>query len=215
MFTPLSVVLLLIGLALIQPAHATDPCVRRATQADMNVCALQGFKEADAELNQTWVQVQPKVPRSARPQLVAAQRRWITFRDLHCDFAASLVPSPAAKEQTYQQCRRALTEERTGRLRAYRDPGGDIGSIDVGTADKALNDTYRQLFSEQQGIPRERLVKAERAWIRYRDAVCSFEQTRWAPDSLSADYYERCQQELTEEHTRTLTTLLQADRQDP
>jgi uncharacterized protein YecT (DUF1311 family) len=178
----------------------------------MNACALQGFKLADVELNRAWRQVQPTISRKEKTQLIAAQRLWLSFRDLHCDFAASLVPSPAAKEQTYQQCRRELTEERTGRLRSYTDAPGEIGAIDVGTADKALNATYRQLLSEQQGIPRERLVKAERAWIRYRDALCSFEQTRWAPDSLSADYYERCQQELTEERTRTLTTLSQADR---
>lgn len=37
-------------------------------------------------------------------------------------------------------------------------------------ADKALNEEYRKLYSGMDGAARQKLVKAQRAWVAFRDA---------------------------------------------
>ncbi|MBO1074075.1 lysozyme inhibitor LprI family protein [Roseomonas marmotae] len=102
------------------PALAQD-CSRQATQADMNECAGDGLRKADAALNEAYQQImarlRPDAP--ARQALRDAQRAWIRFRDGECDFATIGVEGGSIRPMLAAQCRQRLTEERLAQLRRY------------------------------------------------------------------------------------------------
>jgi uncharacterized protein YecT (DUF1311 family) len=68
---------------------------------------------------------------------------------------------------------------RTNRLRTYSGSRGELGYSDVASADRRLNKTYQNVISDDTNRNLPKLVQAERAWIRYRDAVCTFERQLW------------------------------------
>ena len=69
-------------------------CVEAETQAEMNACAAQGFKEADAALNESYSAARDHMraldaaigpdQAGAEQALLQAQRAWISYRDLTC-----------------------------------------------------------------------------------------------------------------------------------
>ena len=90
-------------------------CPGDGEQAEINQCFDRLFTRADAALNRQWQDTLTARPAGAE-QLRAAQRAWLTYRDMHC---ASAVPSVASPEVTTSErllCRTRLTEARTREL---------------------------------------------------------------------------------------------------
>jgi uncharacterized protein YecT (DUF1311 family) len=186
-------------------AQAADPCDNTSTQKEMNVCTIHKAQLADTEMNTVYRLVLKQVPARSRQKLVAAQRLWIPFRNGSCEFEGSQVPSPYSREQFVQQCLERETVVRTSRLGAYSSSPGKVGYADVASADRRLNKTYQNVISDDTNRNLPKLVQAERAWIRYRDAVCMFERLRWGQTVSDAEMVgQKCLQELIQERTSTL-----------
>jgi len=63
---------------------ASDPC-KGTTQFEMNVCAAEELKRADAELNRVYQQLLKAVEgdKRATAKIKAAEREWIVYRDAY------------------------------------------------------------------------------------------------------------------------------------
>lgn len=132
----------ILGLALLAPwsAHAQDPC-SGATQSDMSQCAAGHFKQADAELNQVWQQIQSKY--ADQPLFLArlklAQRAWLKFRDAEMDATYPLAKGQDPRAQygsVYPMCvsesRATLTQQRIKQLRVWLN-GVEEGDVCAGS----------------------------------------------------------------------------------
>ncbi len=62
-----------------------------------------------------------------------------------------------------------------------------------GVADKKLNATYAEMRRELDPGAREQLVKAQKAWLQFRDADCDFEAEAVRGGSAYQSEYIRCQ----------------------
>jgi uncharacterized protein YecT (DUF1311 family) len=120
-------------IALFLLAAAAEPrlnCKDPQTQMDMNLCAAEDYKKADAELNRQWpitaarMRAQDKggyAPKDGRPgyyqALLDAQRAWIRFRDLECRVEGYAMRGGSAEPLLVSNCLAAATRERTRQLR--------------------------------------------------------------------------------------------------
>lgn len=84
-------------------------------------------------------------------------------------------------------------------------------SYRLAVEDAKLNKSYQKLMSRaREGKNDASLVRAQRAWIAYRDAACSFEG-EFAAGGGSAEgiYVLTCKIDLTKQRTERLTANLQ------
>lgn len=72
---------------------------------------------------------------------------------------------------------------------------------DAKEADKKLNQTYQQLIKRYEtGSPeRQKLLDAQLAWIKYRDATCAFSYSRFVGGSIAPSVYSNCIKRVTEQ----------------
>ena len=80
------------------------------TQLEMNECAGQEFEVADKRLNDAY----RKLERS--PELVAAEKAWIAFRDAECKYQAKPYEGGSIQPTIYAGCLQSLTEDRIKQL---------------------------------------------------------------------------------------------------
>ena len=80
------------------------------TQMEMNECAAVEYKKVDKRLNEVYA----KIPKS--PELLAAQRAWIAFRDAECKFETSSVSGGSMAPLVYASCLQVLTSDRIKQL---------------------------------------------------------------------------------------------------
>jgi len=120
----LSLALLLCAAA---PAFAQDvACNPGGNQLELNACADQDFKKADAELNAVYRQIVTKLAGEpvALAKMKAAQRLWIQLRDadLEARYQVGDDENPrllygSMYPMLYSGAKAALTETRTAYLR--------------------------------------------------------------------------------------------------
>ena len=128
--------LLLLALACGDPvagsAAEAAPCTDLTAQQDRNACISEAAAEADAQLNRVYRQLGAKLDTTGRPNLLAAERSWIAFRDRECEFRAGYDRDDLRNNGTIVpflvgQCTLELTRERALALgRQMRCPGGDM-----------------------------------------------------------------------------------------
>lgn len=117
-----------LALMLAGAAAAAPDCGNAVTQQDMNFCAAQEFRTADAELNAQWRITATEMRRrddaiaaDGRPgyfdQLLAAQRAWLAYRDAHCDSEGYAARGGSLEAMLVANCRTQLTIDRTEQLR--------------------------------------------------------------------------------------------------
>jgi len=97
------------------------------TQLDMNRQAHARFKIADRELNEAYRKLNGQASAGGRERLRAAQRAWITFRDLDC---AARAGSRGGSFHTaaVSLCLEKATDDRTRVLKAEAACAeGDMG----------------------------------------------------------------------------------------
>jgi len=130
MFRPLALLLLAATSTASWSAEAIK-CNEAGTQLELNACALDEFKRADQELNETYAAVLKKEQQDPTfiRKLRSAQRAWIAFRDAEIDATyacnekdarvcwGSMLPLSMTAYKT------KLTRERTARLQRFLDPG--------------------------------------------------------------------------------------------
>lgn len=130
--------LILPALLLFHPGHVETQapewnCDEPMAQQEMNYCAAQEYREADAALNAQWEKTSSEMKRrdeawgdmvdtgDDRPgyfaTLLEAQRAWIAFRDAHCRSEAYAFRGGSMEPLIDATCKTALTEARTAELR--------------------------------------------------------------------------------------------------
>lgn len=95
-----------------------QPCEDAQNQQEMNRCAAEEYKKADAELNKAYQQLLPKLEAPHKEKLKVAQRAWVVFRDAHCDYEAFMFDGGTMQPLIQASCLEAVMRERTKQLRA-------------------------------------------------------------------------------------------------
>jgi uncharacterized protein YecT (DUF1311 family) len=79
-------------------------------------------------------------------------------------------------------------------------------------ADAQLNDIYKKVLSAAAAVDEERqrrLIKAQRAWLAYRDAEADFEADEVRGGTAYSMEYNGARTNLTNERVKVLRELLQ------
>lgn len=143
------------------------------TQLELNFKAKADAMAADAKLNKAYGALAKKLDAAARKQLLKAEQRWITFRDAEITFEEARNEGGSMQQMVHWNVYRHLTEKRTEELEL-----ATAGQPDP-KADAALNAQYKDLQKELPATERPLLVKAEVAWIAFRDAELAYEALRF------------------------------------
>ena len=107
-----------------KPAAKSQPCANATNQHEMNRCAAEEYKKADAELNKVYQQLLPKLEAPHKEKLKAAQLAWLSFRDAHCEFEAFAFEGGSMQPLIRSGCLETVTRDRIKQLRAaLRDIG--------------------------------------------------------------------------------------------
>ena len=99
-------------------AQAADCKSDNLSQTDMDVCAGEAFKAADAQLNARYKKI-VGCPKDAAEPLAEAQRAWIKFRDAECKFQGSAVEGGSAQPMVVAECLKTVTQQRSKDLNYY------------------------------------------------------------------------------------------------
>ena len=105
------IVLTCAALLLSSPALAED-CTNANTQTEMNTCAAEQFKTADAKLNDTYQNALKRAAPTQRELLKKAQVAWITLRDADCALISSGTEGGSVQSMIASQCLTDKTNER-------------------------------------------------------------------------------------------------------
>lgn len=110
------------------PDDALD-CKNAQTQLDLNERNGRAFEKADAAMNAQWKRTLARMrtldkgsnnPGDKGPSysqaLLNAQRAWLVYRDAHCTSEGYYARGGSMEAMLYNQCRTALTDERTEQL---------------------------------------------------------------------------------------------------
>jgi uncharacterized protein YecT (DUF1311 family) len=81
-------------------------------------------------------------------------------------------------------------------------------------SDKALNDKYHALSQGSSAAGKLKLQGAQRAWIAYRDAQCTFNTMGSIGGSMHSMAYSACVDMLTQAQTKVLEQQLNCDDGD-
>ncbi len=102
-------------------ARAAEDCANASDQTTMDVCASEGFKKSDKQLNDLYKQVTARLKDDAATTklLVTAQKAWVSFRDAECTFSSSAVAEGSAYPMIHSLCLDGLTQSRVKDLQTY------------------------------------------------------------------------------------------------
>ena len=112
-------VLLLIAFA--PGVAAAQNCGDPQTQLEMNQCAAADYAKVDRELNRSYDAYRARLGEEQKRQLREAQRAWIRFRDLSCQFESSAVKGGSAYPFILQSCLASMTRSRLRQLSELAD----------------------------------------------------------------------------------------------
>jgi uncharacterized protein YecT (DUF1311 family) len=117
--------ILLFALAM-TAAQVQENCDNAMTQTDMNICAAQDARQADASLNKQWsitaaalkaTDRQGKEKPTEFEKALEAQRAWLKYRDAHCTGIAFYARGGSMESMLYGRCYAGLTNERIKQLK--------------------------------------------------------------------------------------------------
>ncbi|MBD2682147.1 MULTISPECIES: lysozyme inhibitor LprI family protein [Nostoc] len=94
-------------------------CNNPQTQVEINQCSNLSYQNADKKLNAAYQKLVPKLDRTRKQKLIAAQQAWIKFRDASCEFERSEYEGGTIAPSIYLGCLENLTKERTQQLQEY------------------------------------------------------------------------------------------------
>jgi uncharacterized protein YecT (DUF1311 family) len=84
----------------------------------------------------------------------------------------------------------------------------ECASADLQKADKALNATYKKLMAKLDEIAKEKLKKAQKAWIVYRDANAEFSADEMRSGTGEGLLYMSTVTQMTEQREKELAQYL-------
>lgn len=167
-------------------SRAQSRCDNMQSQADMNGCAIEEYKNADAQLNAAYQRLTYIVSPERKAKLTQAQLAWIQFRDNQCLFEltntrggrSNGVEGSMAPIIRYS-CLKHWTEKRTNDFNQYIQsqlpkPTRNRSLEDL---ESGLNIGYELLHTRISGEARNNLQAAQSSWSVYRNLNCQFEAT--------------------------------------
>ncbi|MCL1463784.1 lysozyme inhibitor LprI family protein [Argonema galeatum] len=80
--------------------------------------------------------------------------------------------------------------------------------ISYQNADRKLNQVYQQLLPKLPAARKQKLVTAQQAWLRFRDASCVFERSEVEGGTMAPMIYSGCLATVTEQRTKDLERYL-------
>jgi len=83
------------------------------------------------------------------------------------------------------------------------------------SADADLTRTYRRVYARLGAADRVKLRAAQRAWLRFRDAQCTFEAAAYDGGSMQPMIQALCLEGLTRARTRQVGTPRSPNDEDP
>ena len=95
----------------------SDPCTDPQSQAEMNMCAGEKYKAADAKLNQVYRQLVSMLNAEEKLQLKEAQSAWLKYRDTNCEFVADQYKGGSIRPSILGFCLAEMAQNRTTELR--------------------------------------------------------------------------------------------------
>ena len=105
-------ILLTCAALLLSGQALADDCANANNQAEMNTCAAEQFKAADAKLNETYQNALKRAAPTQRDLLKKAQTSWITLRDADCALISSGTEGGSVQAMISGQCLTDKTNER-------------------------------------------------------------------------------------------------------
>ena len=114
--------------------------------------------------------------------------------------AAVLMTVPALADETID-CKNAVTQFDMNQC----------ADKDYQAADKKLNDAYKKVVAGEEGDT-AKLKAAQRAWIAFRDAQCTFETADSDGGSIQPMEYSICLTKLTAASTKQLNDYLRCQK---
>jgi urease subunit beta len=115
---------LMVALMLPQSSEAQSAadCIAPQQQQLMNACAARDFERADAALNAAWKPARAYAKQIGQADaLLAAQRAWLTYRDLACAVQASPYEGGSIQPLIHASCLSELTANRTRMLLEFQE----------------------------------------------------------------------------------------------
>jgi uncharacterized protein YecT (DUF1311 family) len=112
-----------------QQAAAPPPidCKAASTQIELDYCAGQDFKAADARLNAVYQQLMAKYDVANQALLRAAEEKWIAWRDAECAYETALTVGGTVHPMMETMCDTEKTNTHIKELERERDcQEGDI-----------------------------------------------------------------------------------------
>lgn len=113
----LSLIVIVGAVVWAQEPKKAPPCTDAQSQAEMNICAGNEYKKADAELNQTYRQLVAMLDDAEKPQLKDVENAWIKYRDANCNFVADQYKGGSIRPMIYGLCLADVTRNRTSELK--------------------------------------------------------------------------------------------------
>lgn len=107
------------------PFHAkasADTCFERAkNQAQLTACASSALQMTDDELNSLYKKIKERLQGDdqAKKSLLAAQRKWIEFRDAECEFQTNRTQGASTNAMNMNNCLADLNSDRNIQFRTY------------------------------------------------------------------------------------------------
>ena len=136
----LAVMLVVLALAA-GPAQAEGPtCNLLGGQGELNACAADNFKAADARLDEVYARAVTKAQgwdaeldpdqKGAEKSLREAQRAWITYRDETCNAESYRFYRGSVRPMFRLSCKTRVTDVRTEELREMVEINPMTGNAD-------------------------------------------------------------------------------------
>ena len=76
-------------------------------------------------------------------------------------------------------------------------------------ADKKLNQVYQQLQPKLNSKQKQRLIVAQRSWLKFRDETCDYESGHFEGGSVAPSIYGYCRARITKERVKDLEGYLE------
>lgn len=147
-----------------------------------------------------------------RSLLASAEGHFMAFRAANADFQGDNSRGTPWGEVLTIMAREEASARRARHLMEFlAQTGADPDVADVAEfrarlarVDERLNQAYRALRDRRDATGKRKLLLAQRAWLRYRDAQASFEAERWGHGQ--AEFRLMCLERLTTERCLQLET---------
>jgi len=116
-FVSFLIAAVLMGVTITAQKQKAKPCDDAQTQAEMNICAGNEYKKADAALNKTYQQLAAMLNDEEKAQLKTAESAWLKYRDANCEFVADQYKGGSMRPMIAGFCLADVTNNRTTELK--------------------------------------------------------------------------------------------------